>query len=95
MSRAQAPNANAFGRIVGAELFFVFSVFFWLWELAVGYSGDRAQYLYNRIHARSRTPKCAKLGPGATATARNLGFWDDGCTSKGVAVRHKAVERPQ
>ena len=30
-------------------------------------SANRANLIYNRIFARSRTPKCAKLGPGASA----------------------------
>ena len=31
------------------------------------HSGNRAHLVYNRIFARSRTPKCAKSGLGASA----------------------------
>ena len=38
-----------------------------LMELLVSCSGNRGYLIYNRIFARSRAPKCVKLGLGASA----------------------------
>ena len=51
--RPAAPRALAIGALAMA--------------LAIECSGNRANSIYNRIFARSRTPKCAKLVLGASA----------------------------